>query len=33
VLYQAVLPLGLSYYTITKSRKNRTKRGGRDDIA
>lgn len=32
-LQEALVPLGLTYYTINKSRRNRNKRGGRDDVA
>jgi hypothetical protein len=32
-LHEALVPLGLTYYTINKSRRNRNKRGGRDDVA
>lgn len=33
MLNEAIVPLGLSYYTVKKSRRNRRSRGGRDDIA
>lgn len=33
MLSEALVPIGLSYYTIKRSKRNRNKRGGRDDIA